>query len=69
MGPVFLVRMADAELGSGQEIAADDAVPDRLPTSLREHGQCLQGVTTYVNYFCGSLFFHILWFSPSSGLR
>lgn len=36
--------MADVELGSGQETAADDAVPDRLSTSLREHGQCLQGV-------------------------
>lgn len=35
--------MADAELGPGQEIAADDAVPDRLSASLREHGQCLQG--------------------------
>lgn len=40
--------MTDAELGSGQDIAADDAVPDRLPASLREHGQCLQGVTDLV---------------------
>ena len=38
--------MADAELGSRQEAAADDAIPYRLQAALSEHGQCIQGVST-----------------------
>lgn len=37
--------IADAELGFRQEVEAYDAAPDRLPPSLSEHGQRLQGTT------------------------